>query len=67
MGSGNLRVAVRVPDGELLEEWLALHTVDFFNHLNILYGTLTEFCTSRECPVMCAGPRFEYHLSLIHI
>ena len=61
MGSGNLRVAVRVPDGELLEEWLALHTGGFFYHLNILYGTLTEFCTSRECPVMCAGPRFEYH------
>lgn len=54
-------MAVRIPDGELFEEWLALHTVDFFNHLNILYGTLTEFCTSRECPVMCAGPRFEYH------
>ncbi|WFD28744.1 Mitotic exit network component [Malassezia nana] len=61
LGSGNLRVAVQVPDGELLEEWLAVHTVDFFNHLNILYGTLTELCTPRECPVMCAGPRFEYH------
>lgn len=61
LGSGNLRVAVRLPEGEFFEEWLAVHTVDFFNHLNILYGTMTEFCTPRECPVMCAGPRFEYH------
>lgn len=22
--------------------------VDFFNHLNMLYGTVTEFCTSQE-------------------
>ncbi|KAI3617919.1 hypothetical protein CBS9595_003828 [Malassezia furfur] len=61
LGSGNLSVAVRMPEGERLEEWIAVHTVDFFNHLNILYGTITEFCTQRECPVMCAGPRFEYH------
>ena len=50
-----------MPEGEQFEEWLAVHLVDFFNHLNILYGTMTEFCTQRECPVMCAGPRFEYH------
>lgn len=61
LGSGNLRVAVRLPEGEIFEEWLAVHTVDFFNHLNILYGAISEFCTARECPVMCAGPRFEYH------
>ena len=22
--------------------------VDFFNHLNMLYGTVTEFCTAQE-------------------
>lgn len=22
--------------------------VDFFNHLNMLYGTVTEFCTPQE-------------------
>ena len=21
------------------------------------YGTVTEFCTPQECPMMCAGPR----------
>ncbi|KAG6890262.1 hypothetical protein C0992_002528 [Termitomyces sp. T32_za158] len=34
--------------------------VDFFNHLNMLYGTITEFCTAQECPMMSAGPRYEY-------
>ncbi|KAG8821324.1 Mitotic exit network component [Serendipita sp. 401] len=60
LGSGNLRAAVILPEGEDLNEWLAVHTVDFFNHLNMLYGTVTEFCTPEECPVMTAGPRFEY-------
>ncbi|KDN43783.1 putative MOB1 protein [Tilletiaria anomala UBC 951] len=61
LGSGNLRVAVVLPEGEDLNEWLAVNTVDFFNHLNMLYGTITEFCTPQECPTMSAGPRFEYH------
>jgi hypothetical protein len=25
-----------------------LPAVDFFNHLNMLYGTVTEFCTPQE-------------------
>ncbi|PWO00595.1 putative MOB1 protein [Tilletiopsis washingtonensis] len=61
LGSGNLRQAVVLPEGEDLDEWLAVNTVDFFNHLNMLYGTVTEFCTSLECPAMTAGPRYEYH------
>lgn len=31
--------------------------VDFFNQINMLYGTITEFCTEASCPVMSAGPR----------
>lgn len=27
---------------------LTLSAVDFFNHLNMLYGTITEFCTPEE-------------------
>ncbi|OIT32765.1 PREDICTED: MOB kinase activator-like 1A [Nicotiana attenuata] len=60
LGSGNLREAVRLPPGEDLHEWLAVNTVDFFNQVNILYGTLTEFCTSSSCPTMSAGPKYEY-------
>ncbi|GAA5847594.1 hypothetical protein JCM3766R1_000803 [Sporobolomyces carnicolor] len=61
LGSGNLRLAVMLPEGEDLNEWLAVNTVDFFNQLNMLYGCVTEFCTREECPVMSAGARFEYH------
>ncbi|KAL1092709.1 hypothetical protein V6Z11_D07G242800 [Gossypium hirsutum] len=30
--------------------------VDFFNQVNLLYGTLTKFCTPENCPTMTAGP-----------
>ncbi|KAE9604672.1 hypothetical protein Lal_00010824 [Lupinus albus] len=60
LGSGNLREAVKLPPGEDINEWLAVNTVDFFNQVNILFGTLTEFCTADNCPTMTAGPRYEY-------
>lgn len=28
--------------------------------MNLLYGTLTEFCTPENCPTMTAGPKYEY-------
>jgi len=34
--------------------------VDFYNQANILYGSIQEFCTSATCPVMSAGPQYEY-------
>lgn len=30
-----------------------LTAVDFFNHLNMLYGTVTEFCTPQEVTSSC--------------
>ncbi|CAB0002435.1 unnamed protein product [Nesidiocoris tenuis] len=61
LGSGNLRTAVLLPEGEDLNEWVAVNTVDFFNQINMLYGTITEFCTEESCPIMSAGPKYEYH------
>lgn len=61
LGSGNLKLAVQLPDGEDLNEWIAVNTVDFFNQINMLYGTITDHCTTESCPVMSAGPKFEYH------
>lgn len=29
----------------------------------MLYGTITEHCTSLSCPKMCAGPLYEYFWS----
>lgn len=60
LGSGDMRVAVRLPQGEDLNEWLAVNTVDFFNEISLLYGTITEFCTKASCSVMSAGPQYEY-------
>lgn len=37
-----------------------MNTVDFFNEISLLYGTVTEFCTPSSCPVMSAGPSYEY-------
>lgn len=36
---------------------LCFPAVDFFNQVNLLYGTLTEFCTAESCPTMTAGPK----------
>jgi MOB kinase activator 1 len=55
-----MRSAVVLPKGEDLNEWLAVNTVDFFNEISLLYGTITEFCTPSTCAVMSAGPQYEY-------
>jgi len=60
LGSGNMRSAVVLPKGEDINEWLAVNTVDFFNEISLLYGTITEFCTPATCPVMSAGQQYEY-------
>ncbi|KAJ0266457.1 MOB kinase activator-like 2A [Hirschfeldia incana] len=57
--SYNLREAVKLPYGEDINEWLAIHTIDFYNQVNVLYATLKEFCTTTTCPIMNAGS-FEY-------
>lgn len=61
LGSGNLQLAVALPEGEDLNEWIAVNTVDFFNQINMLYGTISEYCTPVKCEVMSAGPKYEYH------
>ncbi|MFH4983348.1 hypothetical protein AB6A40_010057 [Gnathostoma spinigerum] len=60
LGSGNLREAVKLPQGEDPHEWIAVNIVDFFNQISMLYGTISEHCTSESCPKMCAGPKYEY-------
>ena len=60
LGSGNIDLAVELPKGEDLNEWLAVNTIEFYNDINLLYGMLEEFCTKQTCPVMSAGPKYEY-------
>jgi len=60
LGSGSMKSAVQLPKGEDLKEWIAVNTVDFFNEINLLYGTISEFCTKEKCPVMSAGDAVNY-------
>jgi len=60
LGSGSMRDAVALPKGEELNEWLAVNTVDFFNEISMLYGTISEYCTNSTCPVMSAGDKVQY-------
>lgn len=72
LGAGSLKIAVRLPSGEDLDEWLAVNrtffdssdlvhvvltsesVVDFYNQINLLYGSITEFCSPTSCPEMKA-------------
>ncbi len=57
---GVLNQAVKLPKGENENEWLAVHVVDFYNQINMLYGTITEFCSPITCPRMIATNEYEY-------
>lgn len=57
----DLEKAVVLPPGEDLNEWLAMHVVDFFNRINLIYGTVCDFCDEASCPKMSGGPQYEYH------
>ncbi|XP_023580013.1 MOB kinase activator 3C isoform X1 [Octodon degus] len=56
----DLRSVVRLPPGESIDDWIAVHVVDFFNRINLIYGTMAERCNETSCPVMAGGPRYEY-------
>jgi MOB kinase activator 1 len=88
LGSGDMRAAVALPPATDENEWLAVHTVDFYNEasvsdedcfkllflvacastllgddvgsLQLLFGTVVDFCTPESCPTMNAGPKYEY-------
>jgi len=87
LGSGSLRKAVKLPEGEDLNEWLAVNgerrqaaihwskskarltppppVVDFYNQINLLYGSITEFCSPQSCPEMKATDEYVSHSSSI--
>ncbi|KAF1797057.1 Mob1/phocein [Mucor lusitanicus] len=57
---GNFKTITELPKYVDINEWLAFNTFEFFNHINLFYGTITNFCTSQTCPTMSAGPGVEY-------
>ena len=60
LGIGQMEQAVLLPPGEDLNEWLAVHCYDFMKEIQLLFGSIEEGCTAETCPVMSAGPNFEY-------
>lgn len=60
LGGNSLRKCVQLPEGEDRSEWLAVNVVDFYNQINLLYGSITEFCSPTTCPEMKATDEFEY-------
>ncbi|KAK4538475.1 hypothetical protein CDCA_CDCA18G4500 [Cyanidium caldarium] len=56
-----LRKSVQLPEGEQLDDWIALYCVDFLNVMNLLYSLVyAKACTEESCPSMTAGPCYEY-------
>ncbi|KAJ8919575.1 hypothetical protein NQ315_002197 [Exocentrus adspersus] len=51
----DMRLLVDLPPGLDYNEWLASHTMALFDHVNLVYGTVSEFCTPSGCPDM-TGP-----------
>lgn len=51
----DVRALVELPRGLDRHEWLAAHTLALFDHVNLLYGAVSEFCTPPACPDM-TGP-----------
>ncbi|KAE9351670.1 hypothetical protein PF008_g5817 [Phytophthora fragariae] len=61
MASGlDLADCIQLPEGCQLDEWVAVHVIDFFNEISLLFGTVSEFCTRSSCPHMSAGPCYTY-------
>jgi len=59
-GGDDLKSIVQVPEGEDVNEWIAVNTLQFYNAASMIYGTCAEFCTEESCKTMSAGPKYEY-------
>lgn len=57
----DLKQVVKLPPEEDLNDWIAVHVVDFFNRINVIYGIISEYCTEPTCPTMSGGAKYEYH------
>lgn len=64
LGTGSMLATVVLPAGESLDEWLAVHVVDFYNDVSLMYGLVSEDAASLFTK---AGegfpPGFEYRWS----
>lgn len=52
---------VELPPSLDNNEWLATHTISFFNHVNLMYGVVSEYCTAESCATMVGPDNVQYH------
>lgn len=57
IGAGNVQESVRLPPGEVLEDWLGIGVIDFYNQLCTVFASISVKC---NCSEMTAGPKFKY-------
>eukprot|EP01031_Cornospumella_fuschlensis_P028418 gene28418-34309_t len=60
LGSGDLLGAVKLPEGEDYNEWLAANVFDFFNEVNLIWDIVTEIGIEPLSPGAGFPPGFEY-------
>jgi len=51
----NLKQVVKLPSGQIENDWITLHVIAFFNNSNIIYSKFVHSCTSENCPHTTAG------------
>jgi len=61
LGNGvELQEAVKLPESEDLNEWIAMNTMEMYNTATLCWGFISDFCTEKCCPQMTAGKKFTY-------
>ncbi|CAF0991034.1 unnamed protein product [Didymodactylos carnosus] len=61
VSESNIAELIRQPAGVDRNEWIASNTVSFFNHVNLLYGAMSDYCTQSTCPVMTGPQNSQYY------
>ncbi|CEP19552.1 hypothetical protein [Parasitella parasitica] len=54
-----MEISIVMVKAEVVDS-VAIIAFEFFNHINLFYGTITNFCTLQTCATMSAGPGVEY-------
>lgn len=57
---GSYKTIVQLPKYVDSGEWIALNIFEFYHHLNMFYGVVTDYCTPENCPSMNAGSSTNY-------
>ncbi|KAI0225418.1 MOB kinase activator-like 2 [Lamellibrachia satsuma] len=58
--STDMAPLVKLPYGLNYNEWLATHTISFFEHINLMYGIVSEYCTTSACTAMTGPGNIQY-------